>query len=301
LTIYFGNRHLSVVNSIVDTVGSARAWALEELKKAGVGSAALTADLLLGHVLGWERVRVLSRPESALSTRMREAFANLVRRRIRGEPLQYLTGRQEFYGLSFRVSPEVLIPRPETEVLVEHAVLLARRFHRRPVRFVDVGTGSGCMAVAFASQVPDAVGCAVDISPAALGVARENADSHAVSTRIRFLCCDLLEGFAPRPLFDFVLSNPPYVALTEYNSLPGEVREHEPHLALFSGFNGLDVCRKLISQAARRLLPGGFLLVEIGLGQVDEVTQLLSKEGLCAAEVLNDLQNIPRCVVARSQ
>jgi release factor glutamine methyltransferase len=269
------------------------------LKLADVKSATLTADLLLGHVLGLDRVQVLSRPEVPLRPEALERFTALVQRRLQGEPLQYLIGEQEFYGLSFRVTPDVLIPRPETEILVEQAVSLARGQRRQSMRFADVGTGSGCIAVAFAHEVPGSLGIAVDVSVPALALARENAAHHGVLGRILFLCCDLLAAFPPEPFFDLILSNPPYVASGEYNTLPGSVRDHEPHLALFGGESGLAVCRRLIPQMAERLLPGGHLLVEVGTGQVDAVTQMVLQEGIAVEGLLNDLQKIPRCIVAR--
>jgi release factor glutamine methyltransferase len=285
----------------MDTIGSARAWAAQKLKLAGVESATLTADLLLGHVVGWDRVRLLSRPEVALRAEAMERLKELVQRRLQGEPLQYLTGEQEFYGLRFRVTPAVLIPRPETEILVEKAVSLAECRSGQPVRFADVGTGSGCIAVAFAHQVPGSLGSAVDVSIPALAIARENATRHGVLDRILFLCCDLMTGFPPGPLFDFILSNPPYVARTEYNTMPGTVREHEPHLALFAGESGLDVFRRLIPQAAERLVPGGYLLVEVGIEQAAAVKQIVLEEKIAVESLVNDLQGIPRCIVARKR
>jgi release factor glutamine methyltransferase len=271
------------------------------LKRAGLESAALTADLLLGHVLGWDRVQVVSRPQVPLPSEARERFEALVQRRSQNEPLQYLTGEQEFYGLRFYVTPDVLIPRPETEILVEQAVSLARSWQRQPVRIADVGTGSGCIAVAVAHEVPSSRVCAVDVSLPALKIARENASSHGVLDRVQLLCCDLLEGLRPEPFFEFILSNPPYVARTEYNTLPGMVREHEPHIALFAGESGLDVCRRLIPQAAVRLVPGGYLLMEIGLGQAGEVIKVAQREGFLVKGALNDLQGIARCIVARKK
>lgn len=243
----------------------------------------------------------MSWPQVPLAPEARERFAALVQRRSRSEPLQYLTGEQEFYGLRFRVTPDVLIPRPETEILVEQAVSLASWRWRRPVRFADVGTGSGCIAVAVAHEVPDARGCAVDVSLPALEIARDNASCHGVLDRIRFLCCDLLEGLPPEPLFDFILSNPPYVALPEYNTLPVMVRDYEPHVALFAGESGLDVCRRLMPQAAARLVSGGYLLVEVGLGQAEEAKRLALHEAFSVESVLNDLQGIPRCIVVRKR
>ncbi len=281
----------------METVREARTWAIRTLEQAGVDSPALTADLLLGRVLEWSRVRVLSRPEAHLRADSLECFRSLIERRSKGEPLQYLTGEQEFFGLALRVTPEVLIPRPETEILVERAISLASG--RREPRIVDVGTGSGCIAVAVAHEIPDATLCAVDISLSALCVARTNAVRHGVLDRIRFFACNLLEGIRRQPFFDFVLSNPPYVADSEYNTLPAVVRDHEPHPALFAGASGLAMHRRLVPQAAVHLVPGGYLLLEIGLGQADAVTGLIRQEGLSLESIHSDLQGIPRCVVAR--
>ncbi len=283
----------------METIGSARAWAARRLEQAGVESASLTADLLLGHILGWSRVQVLTRPEVSVDVETLALFKALVERRGKGEPLQYLTGEQEFYGLRFRVTEDVLIPRPETETLVEKAVNLARGMRAHMLRFADVGTGSGCISVAFVHEVPAAQGCAVDTSLAALRIARANALRHGVADRIGFLCCDVLEAFPETPLFDLILSNPPYVANAEYNDLPREVREHEPHPALFAGASGLDVLDRLIQQAAARLVHGGYLLMEIGVGQADAVTKMMLPAVFGVESVLDDLQGIPRCVVAR--
>jgi release factor glutamine methyltransferase len=285
----------------MDTIGTARAWAAQELRRAAVESATLAADLLLGHVLGCDRVQVVSRPEALLPGRAWDRYRALVQRMAKGEPLQYLTGEREFFGLQFRVTPDVLIPRPETEILVEQAVRLARECRSRPVRLADVGTGSGCIAVSVAHEIPDSVALAVDVSLTALALARENAARNAVLARVPLLCCDLLDGLPPQPFFDFILSNPPYVARTEYNSLPATVRDYEPHVALFAGESGLDVFRRLIPQAVARLLPRGYLLVEVGAGQAGAVTQIMLQDELSIEDVLGDLQGIQRCVVSRKK
>lgn len=283
----------------MQSVGSALKRATEELGLSGVESPRLTAELLIARVLDWERVRVLAHSESPLPQRAAERFASLVRRRSAGEPLQYILGEQEFYGLPFHVTPAVLIPRPETETLVEQAVLAARELAARALRFADVGTGSGCIAVSFARAVPKAEGWATDISIEALAVARENAARNGVRERVGFLLCDLLECFAPRPCFDLVLSNPPYVAADDAGSLPAVVREHEPAVALYSGASGLDAYRRLIPQAADRLVPGGKLLLELGAGMAGQVSGLVEGAGLTVETVADDLQGIPRCMLAR--
>lgn len=262
-------------------------------------SPALSADLLLGFALDWERVRVLAHPEQIIQEESWALFRGLVLRRTAGEPLQYMTGKQEFYGLVFRVTPEVLIPRPETEILVGEAVDLMKRRSLPRIRFVDVGTGSGCIAVCVAHAIPSSVGCAIDVSAAALEIARENASSHGVLGRIQFVQADLLKSFPEKPCFDLVLSNPPYVAAGEYDNLPAVVRDHEPRTALYGGESGLDVYRSLIPEASLRLVEGGRLLLELGAGQTEQITRMVEGEKLSLEKIINDLQGIPRCLVAR--
>jgi release factor glutamine methyltransferase len=281
------------------TVGGARAWALEELKRARIDSPALTADLLLGFVLGCDRVCLLSHPEQAMDEGSWGRFRLLTQRRAGGEPLQYLTGEQEFYGLAFKVTPAVLIPRPETEILVEKAIQLIRRHAAPDIRFADVGTGSGCIAVSVAHQISDSIGWALDISADALKIAQQNAKRHGVDHRIRFVQSDLFECFPKKPCFDFIFCNPPYVALGECDSLPTEVKNHEPHKALFGGASGLEVYRRLIPEASDRLAAEGYFLLEVGVGQAQQVGQLMEKEKLLAQPALKDLRGIPRCLIGQ--
>jgi release factor glutamine methyltransferase len=281
------------------TVAEARAWALEEFKKARIESPALSADLLLGFVLGCERVRILTHPEQPVREKDWDLFGRLAIRRAAGEPLQYLTGKQEFYGLDFKVSPAVLIPRPETEILVEAAVKLMKRSSNPSPRFADVGTGSGCIAISVAYELPLTSGCAIDISAAALDVARDNALRHGVLGRILFVQANFLESAPEKPCFDFVLSNPPYIAREEYDSLPSVVKDYEPRRALYGGEAGLEAYCKLIPGAAKRLFAGGRLLLELGAGQAEPVAQLIARESLSLEMIINDLQGIPRCLIAR--
>ncbi len=281
------------------TVASARAWAIEELRRSHVESPVLTADILLGFVLGWDRVRILSHPERIIREASWLGLQNVVSRRAQGEPLQYLTQEREFYGLVFHVTPAVLIPRPETELLVEKAVSLIRNSPDPDTRFLDVGTGSGCIAISVAHEVPSSTGWAVDLSSSALQIARENAERNRVAERILFVQADLLECFAWKPLFDFILCNPPYIPLGEYDRLPPEVRDHEPHNALFGGESGLEVYDRLIPEVSSRLASGGYLLLEVGAGQADGVGHLVEEAGLYLEMTINDLQGIPRCLVGR--
>jgi release factor glutamine methyltransferase len=283
----------------MSTVGSSRKWALEELTRARVDSPAQTADLLIGFVLGWDRIRVLIHAEQEMPEEAGTLLRSLVLRRANREPLQYLTGNQEFYGLSFRVTPQVLIPRPETEIMVEKALDLVRCHLLSGIRFADIGTGSGCIAVSIAHEIHSALGWAVDLSATALKVARENASRHGVADRLLFVQSNLLESFPRTPCLNFILCNPPYIAVRECDSLPFEVKNHEPHAALFGGESGLEVYQRLIPEVSSRLVAGGYLLLEVGLGQAAQVGQLIDNETMSLQEVINDLQGIPRCLVGR--
>ena len=223
-------------------------------------------------------------------------FRASVERRRSGEPIQYITGDAEFYGLSFKVNRDVLIPRPETEHLVETVIKLARGFERQ--RIVDVGTGSGAIAVAVALNLPDAEIHATDDSAAALRVARANAKRHGVEARVIFRAGDLLAPAAGK-LFDLIVSNPPYVAEADRVSLSVEVRDYEPAQALFAGGDGLEIYRRLIPAAFAALFHERYLALEIGFGQQAAVEALLAGAGFTGIEFTNDLQGIPRVAVAR--
>jgi len=225
-----------------------------------------------------------------------DEFRALIQRRLAGEPIQYITGETEFYGLPFLVTPDVLIPRPETEHLVEKVIELAASF--QAPRIVDVGTGSGAIAIALAHALPKAQITASDRSASALAIARENAQRHAVSQRIRFLQGDLLAPVVGEE-FDLIVSNPPYVPCTDRDSLSVEVRDHEPSLALFAGPDGLAIYRRLIPQAFACLVPGGFLALEMGFGQSEAVRALLVSSSFESIEFTPDLQGIPRVASAR--
>jgi release factor glutamine methyltransferase len=226
--------------------------------------------------------------------RFSRRFRTLVKRRRAGEPIQYITGETEFYGLPFRVTPDVLIPRPETEHLVEKVIKLASRFEQ--ARIVDVGAGSGAIAVALAHKLPHAQITATDICSRALAVARKNAKLNEVD--LRFLEGDLLASVAGER-FEIVVSNPPYVPETDRATLSVEVRDYEPALALFAGDDGLDVYRRLIPAAFDALIPGGYVALEIGYGQSKAITELLACAGFAQIEFVPDLQNIPRVACAR--
>ena len=229
-------------------------------------------------------------------------FCDLVARRRAGEPIQHITGEAEFYGLPFHVNRDVLIPRPETEHLVEKAMELAKKLRLAGMipepRIVDVGTGSGAIAVALAHALPFAKITATDISLAALVVAKANAARNSVADRVRFLEADLLDPVAGEQ-FDIIVSNPPYVPESDRNTLDEEVRNYEPALALFAGKDGLDLYRRLIPAAFGALVPGGYVLLEIGYGQQEAVQALLAGAGFKNIVFIDDLQNIPRVATAR--
>jgi release factor glutamine methyltransferase len=250
----------------------------------------LTAQALLAHVLGLTRTQLLAQPERPLSAAEQAAFAAALERAAAGEPLAYLLGQREFYGLEFEVGPTVLVPRPETELLVD----LARA--RRPRRALDVGTGSGCIAVALAVSAPGVQVTALDVSAAALAVARRNAARHGVAERVTFIESDLLAALKPAPGYDLLCANLPYIDTTELSGLP--VAAHEPALALDGGPGGLAVIARLLAQAPAYLTPGAALLLEIGATQGAAATAL-ARAAFPGARVTveRDLAGLERVVV----
>jgi len=271
----------------------------QELERAGVSRSRWEAEVLLRQAMGCSRETLLADLAEPVEAEAAGYFFQLVDRRRGRVPLQYLLGSQEFWGLTFQVTPAVFIPRPETECLVEEAI---RRLGHRPVRVADVGCGSGCVAISIAASLPDSQLYAIDLSPAALAVAGENARRNEVSSRIEFLQGDLLHPLLDRsepPLLDAVVSNPPYVPEPDLVGLQPEVKDHEPRLALAAGPDGLDVVRRLLPQAESLLVPGGFLLLEIGMGMENKVKSLLAETRLTWQTTVPDLQGFPRVVVAQ--
>ncbi len=262
-----------------------------ELRPTAVPDAAM----LLTYLLGVDRTYLRAHPELAISLDQQAAYQALVARRLRFEPIQYIVGTQEFYGLTLRVSPAVLIPRPETELLVE--AVATRVPKEKEIRILDVGTGSGAIAIALAYVLPRAYVTAVDLSAEALAVARENARSHGLADRISFLESDLLAAVVTDAPFAAIVSNPPYIPLAEASSLHPQVREHEPADALFSGATGLEIYERLIPKAASLLVPNGLLALEMGYGQQAALAALL--RFWTEVEFLPDLQGIPRVALAR--
>jgi release factor glutamine methyltransferase len=255
------------------------------------------ATLLLLHTLGIARAQLLANPDRILTLDQRERFKHIVARRLTHEPIQYITGEQEFFGLALRVTRAVLIPRPETEHLVE--TVLAEVDGTAGPSIVDVGTGSGAIALALAHHLRSAHITATDISPAALEVAAENAGRHRLAHRIRFVESDLLDSVTQHAPFDVIVSNPPYVPFAEGKNLHPQVRDFEPATALFATGNGLDIYRRLIPQANVALKPDGLLALEIGQGQQAALADLLS--GWNAVRFIPDLQQIPRVALARKR
>jgi release factor glutamine methyltransferase len=287
---------------------------ISQLECEHVSSAALAAELLLMHTLGRDRAWIYAHPEQELDATAREQYFSLIARRASGVPTQHLTGHQEFWGLDFEVTPEVLIPRPETEHVIEVALeRLGIRSEadspRRKIEFriADVGTGSGCIAIALAHELPAARIVATDISAATLEVARRNAARHGVASRIDFIECNLADflvhesritSHESRSL-DLIASNPPYIGLREAATLPREVREHEPAAALFGGEAGTEIYAPLIAQAAILLKPGGILVLELGHNSAAHVSRLLDAPEWTSAAITNDLAGIPRIASAQ--
>src|SRR5580698_6345169 len=300
---------------------------MAQLRAAQIPSHTLATELLLMHAVGRDRAWIYSRPEESLDAAIAEKFLALIARRAAGEPVQYLIGKQEFWGLEFEVTPAVLIPRPETEHLME--VALARlgergiKIHmdtgapREKLQVADVGTGSGCLAVALAWELPHAEVYATDISAPALEVARRNAARHGVADRIHFLQRDLLTGLenidlssvvaqhaAPPstqrgPLFDLIVSNPPYIARNEAPQLQREVRDHEPHAALFGGPTGTEMYQRLIDQARDLLRDRGILVLELGHDSAEHVRGIFDAQtAWTKVAVTMDLAGIPRVLAA---
>jgi release factor glutamine methyltransferase len=251
------------------------------------------AELLLLHALKITRAQLLANPGRELTPEEQSHYDHCIARRLRHEPIQYITGWQEFYGLNLRVKPAVLIPRPETEHLVE--AVLQRLPSDKPLRIADIGTGSGAIAIALAAHLPQAEITATDISAVALEVAEANAREHNLSSRIRFIEADLLAIPIAAP-FDAIVSNPPYIPEVDAPGLHPQVREHEPASALFGGPTGLDIYRRLIPQAHAALRPGGLLAMEIGHGQRDAIATFLAN--WASTVFLDDLQHIPRVALA---
>jgi release factor glutamine methyltransferase len=289
--------------SDVWTIGRLLTWTAGYLGEHGAESPRLDAEVLLAEARGCKRIDLYTAFDEVASEQTRTAFRELVRRRAEGTPVAYLVGRREFYAMTFRVTPDVLIPRPETELVVVTLLdLIKRDAPGRPILVADVGTGSGVLAVCATKHVRQASAVATDISPAALEVARSNARDHGVQDQIEFVESDLLATIPADPKFDFIVSNPPYVSEGEMEGLAREVRDHEPRTALVAGPRGTEVIERLVPQAAERLIAGGSLLIEISPMIADAVGEILAEEPrLEAGPVVKDLAGLARVVQARKK
>jgi release factor glutamine methyltransferase len=280
------------------TIRALMDWTENHFQQKGLETPRLEAQLLLAHALNCRRVELYTRWDEVVSDGPRGQFRELVKRRLDGCPAMYLIGRREFFALEFEVTPAVLIPRPETEVLVTEALKRIKDVAEPTI--LDIGTGSGCIAVALAFQNKSAKITATDISSEALDVARRNANKHKAADRIQFLPGDLFNAVPNGERFDMIVSNPPYVTQAEWEQLPIHIREHEPKLALLAGVDGFAVYDRLIPAAAEYLKPGGHLLLEIGATQDDGVRQRLEVTGKYdIGPTIRDHAGLPRVVTAR--
>jgi release factor glutamine methyltransferase len=284
------------------TISLAQAWseAAQTLRIAGVSNERREAASLLGHVLQCNYAYLLAHSEEPLNASTISKLYELIRRRAEGEPFAYLTGRREFYGLEFEVTPDVLIPRPETELLVEKALEIMRHSDR-PAFICDVGTGSGCIPIALLHASPTARAVALDISPAALLVARRNAARHKMTERLQFLESDGFTALKPEQQFSLIVSNPPYIPSATVEGLQREVRQHEPRQALTPGPEGLEMIRRLLAETPPFLCAGGRLLIEIGYDQGDTTRSHVKPQTWQLLDIHRDLQGHPRIVELRKR
>jgi release factor glutamine methyltransferase len=287
-----------MTNSEPWTIGRLLTWTTDFLRDKGADSPRLDAEVLLAHARDCQRIELYTSFEEEPAEEIRTAFRELVQRRAAGTPVAYLVGHREFFSLSFQVTPDVLIPRPETELLVVRALDLSKSLAVSQI--ADIGTGSGILAICCAKHIPESRITAIDICPNALKVAAINAEKHSVADSIEFLQSDLLASCPAEARFDLIVSNPPYISTAELAELDGDVCNHEPHLALVGGAEGTEVIERLIPQAVEQLNPGGWLLVEVSPHNAERVAGLISAaEGMTSHDTINDLANLPRVVQAR--
>jgi len=293
-----GQRKLKQVWTVGKLLEKSRSY----LEDKGIEAARLSVELLLSHALGCERIQIYTSFEQPVPELVLARFRQLVKLRAQHVPVGYLTGKANFYSLEFSVNQDVLIPRPETELLVEQVINLCRASHFANPAILEIGTGSGCVAIALAKNLPHAQLVATDISAAALALAKANAQSHGLSERIRFAQGDLFQALnngADRPAgFDFIVSNPPYVSHEEMPDLPPDVREYEPRVALLAGDQALDVHRRIVDAAGGYLAQQGKLLMELGYEQAQAARGLLEQSGyLSEVRTVRDLQGHERVVI----
>lgn len=290
-------------------------WTTEYLKGKGIDNPRLDSEVLLAHLLRLDRVGLYLNFDRPLSRDELSSFREIVKRRGSREPLQYITGHQEFWSLDFKVTPDVLIPRPDTEILVEEALKVVSgqgsvASENRPLRILDLCTGSGCIAISLAKELKYAVVFAADASAAALQIARENAETNGVLDRVVFLNGDLYHALENRPpttdhrplYFDLIVSNPPYINNIDIPNIQPEVRDYEPRMAVDGGIEGLDFYKKIVTDAPNHLSSHGWLLVEVGEGQADAVSKMMADTGAFESiSTVKDLAGIERVVMAHKK
>lgn len=280
-------------------ISEAIRFATELLASSGVENPRREASLLLSTSINRDMVFLIAHPDHELSEQEIDSFKEYSLRRAKREPFQYICGYQEFYGLRFSVSRDVLIPRPETELIVEQAIRFLQIRETR--RFCDVGIGSGCISIAILKHVSNSFGIGCDVSERALELARKNAQMHGVVDRIRLIVSDILSNVDVSDGFDLIVSNPPYISKSEFPNLLPEVRDYEPRLALLGGEDGLEIIRKLILQAKGALKRGGKLIMEIGHDQANTVSKILQENGWNDVDFIPDLRGFLRIVIATKQ
>ena len=278
------------------TVRSLGKWGVDVLLSSGFDEARLHVELLLGHALSLTRTQLEIQRDRRISREEDERFRSLLARRLGNEPLQYVIGETEFMGLTMTVDPGVLIPRPETELLAEKAIELIRQRAGHHPRILDIGTGSGCIAITLGCRFPDSAIFGLDVSPDALRVAAHNIRRHRV-TNVSLVRGDIFEDVLPGMMFELLVANPPYVSEDEFRSLQPEVRDFEPRSATTDGSDGLRFARRIADFARERLMPGGSLLMEIGYGQGEAVTGIVRDTGMVDVALLDDFAGIPRVVI----
>ena len=288
-------------------------WTTEYLKGKGIDNPRLDSEVLLAHLLRLDRVGLYLNFDRPLSRDELSSFREIVKRRGSREPLQYITGHQEFWSLDFKVTPDVLIPRPDTEILVEEALkavrretLDVRRQNQLPFTILDLCTGSGCIAISLAHELKDAVVYAVDTSEAALSIARENAEKNVVQDRVIFLQGDLYEALTSYvsrlTSYDIIVSNPPYIKNIDIPNIQPEVRDYEPRMAVDGGTEGLGFYKRIVADAPNHLSPHGWLMVEVGEGQADAVSKMMADTGAFESiSTVKDLAGIERVVKAHKK
>ncbi len=279
-------------------------WTSEYLQEKGFENAKLNAERMLAHVLSLDRLHLYLNYDRPLTAEELQRFKRLLQRRLRWEPLQYILGETEFMSLPFKVNPDVLIPRPETEILVEKVLEFCQSqfSNKLEIHILDIGTGSGCIAISLARYLSNAQITALDISPEALKIARENALLNQVDNRLDFVLFDFLNTDIPRNWFNkfhVIVSNPPYIARHEFDSLPKEVKDFEPPIALLDGGDGLTFHRKISETAPRLLKAEGIVAVELAMGQAEKVKPLFAEKGFKKITIFTDLTGIERVLIGQ--